>query len=91
MLTASCSSTRPAPQPSGFWLPGGLGTGRWLLERNGQTVTGAALSQTPVFVRADPGTYEVFIICAGADLPPHVPVVVLRGKPQTVAVPVCLR
>jgi hypothetical protein len=47
------------------------------------------LSETPVFVAADPGTYEVFVICRGADLPPHLPVVVLHGKPQTVAVPGC--
>jgi hypothetical protein len=55
-------------------------------------IEGFALSESPVFVAADPGTCEECIIpiCTDAELPPpHVPVVVLHGTPQTVALLGC--
>ena len=67
VLLASCSSTRRGTSRQASRLPGGLGAGKWLLQRNGQTLKGSTLSETPVFVAADPGTYEVFIICTGAE------------------------
>ena len=92
MLAASCSSASPAREPSGFFVPGGLGAGGWTLLRNGQTWKAFALSETAVFVVADPGTYELLVSCNGyADPQSSIPVVVLPGKPKTVAVPPCPR
>ena len=90
LLAVSCSSTTHAREPSGFFVPGGLGAGGWTLQRNGQTWKAFALLPTAVFVAADPGSYELLVTCTGHEDPNfYIPVVVLPGKPKTVTVAPC--